>query len=285
MKDNFRATIIKTLIAKSKNDADAQLLSYFSDDLNKALADSPVLSKSPLETSSTIEAFFDKIHPSWFESFLNTLPTNDAKLFISVLPEKFQNDLKNQFQLTDIANISTTSKEFLLMTLYDAIRGKDFVYDMHALPEHPLNPLVFFNSEQLHQYIKILGLYDLAVELKTIVQKQLLVEIQNAFSQEERQILKDFAKEKQHVTFKPLGLSTFTGDIEELLIVLYQRGINRLAKGLFDASPSLIWHIKHRINKQHSKAFIALKTEIKDKKIHHVLINQLLGCIELVKGL
>lgn len=275
---NLKAAYLKTILAEKQS---SDLLQFFPDSLQQEIAQAPLLTSPILGKSFEAYRLLQTIHPSWFYELFDHSTQQDAQLFLSVLSQDQQEALKEHFNIKQVPHIPHKAQDFFATKLSLYLTKNKPILSPLFLPEHPLLPLLEFTSNKLHHYIKILGFFDLAIELKTIVQSSLVREISQLFSQDEIKLIHIFSKRKDLIKFTSIKLNHYKGNINQLFEVLFQRGLNRLAKGLYHAPQSFIWHIEHRLEKKHAKAIEVFKQEIKDQKISELLLKQLVEAIEL----
>lgn len=194
------------------------------------------------------EALLSNIHYSWISEALATLPEEKRPLYIAALPHAQQVQVKKHLNLDrEITPLrgplkSYVSKEFLVLMLEE---------DHVPLPYQPkttLDILTTFPKNKMINLIDFLGLYDLAEEIKKIVDTKLLKNINLALSDKQKEFLKSILHQKDKIQFTPFKLNDWTGDSRELELRLHKRGLIRFAKALSGQHPSFVWAITHALD-------------------------------------
>jgi hypothetical protein len=147
---------------------------------------------------------------------------------------------------------------------------------VQALPKSTLNALLALSSKQLRLLVEFLGLHDLSVEIKQIIDNTKLKKIHTVLSKEKQFFLKGLTHKKEQVVFKRMELSRWNGEMDRLLALLFQRGMNRLAKALYPEHPDLIWHIAHRMDIQEAQLLFSLHKSLEHPNAYAFLSKQVL---------
>lgn len=223
-----------------------------------------------------------KIHYSWLAPFLRSLPENEIKLFLSPLTSEQIKGLKQSLLLSNtIPAPSPLGREFLQKTLFETIATEDLL-PISLLPQDPLNGLLELTSEELNSLIDLLSMHDLSIEIRHIIETSKLKEIYGLLSKAQTTFLKTLLHKREPVSFKKMGLLSWKGDRDALLSMLLQRGINRIAKALYEKNPSLLWHIAHRLDADKGQLMIKLCTALDHPRASLLLSDQV---VELVNAL
>ncbi len=217
-------------------------------------------------------------HYTWFTPFFRTLVENQIKLFLSALPnetaEKLQETLLIQGKLPEI---SPLAKSFLQNKLKKILLAdKPDLLPIEALPESPLNVLLNIQIKELRLLIEFLGLHDLAIEIKQIIDTVKLKKIQSILSKEKAFFLQLLSHKKESVVFKKMQLSNWDGETDLLIKLLQKRGMNRLAKALFPEDPNLVWYIQHQLSNEESLLFSSLHKKLEQPKAYSLLADQII---------
>ncbi|NDE82989.1 MAG: hypothetical protein EB051_05195, partial [Chlamydiia bacterium] len=108
---------------------------------------------------------------TWFTSFLRTLPEIDVGLFLSSLPQSVCKPIQSALLYSnDLIPLRDCGKNYLQDTLIDVLfQGSEHIIPLDLLPHSPLNSLLELSHEKIQQLIEYLGIHDLAVEMKQII--------------------------------------------------------------------------------------------------------------------
>jgi hypothetical protein len=206
----------------------ASLTSFLPETLQSALKESSV-SQHILPISLTIEKLARRIHISHFIDFLALVSPSEKSFYIAAFPEY------KQLQFSKEATIfrHLTSKKFsdaVLHTLFEkALIG--FPPPTYY-PFHPLIEILGDTGVALETLIHYLGLFDIAIEVKTLLSKKTLKELQQAFSPQEVTFLNTLSATSAKSIF-PIYLERYNGDKDQLKEFILERGIYRFVQGIY----------------------------------------------------
>ena len=206
--------------------------------------------------------------------------------FASQLPRsvKKRSELKKILLFSNhFPALTIQAKSFLQEHLYSKIKEEEDLLPMECLPDHPLNFLLDLESEQILHLINLLGLYDVAFDLRHIIETAKIKQIYAALTQKEREFLQSLMQQKEPIAFKRMGLDKWDGSVSNLKSLINQRGLNRLAKALYGQEESLIWYISHKLDTGHAASLQKLCTDLKHPQGIAVLIREISDLIILVK--
>ncbi|MCB1107881.1 MAG: hypothetical protein KDK76_07285 [Chlamydiia bacterium] len=241
--------------------------------------------KDPFAHPYTLDDRLERIHYSWLITFLEPFAENDKSIILSALTQTQASKLKKHFKISDLSPpLKGIGRDYLISAMYEWLISdqKEFL-PFEFLPDHPLNVLLDLTKRELQSLVDYLGLHDLALELKHVIQSHQIKKIQQVLSKGERDYLKSLLKTKEPFTFARLNLDGWNGDGEKLKAILHHRGFNRLAKGLFGCHPSLLWHISHRLDTGRTKILRKFFTDINNDEAHKALTKQILELIPTIK--
>jgi len=231
------------------------------------------------------DSILNLVHDSWISPFLRTLSKSDLLLFLSALPEKKADNLRKELLFTpSLIQVSTQAKSFLIRTMAKAlISSFPHLLPIEALPSSQLNQLLELSLKDLYTLIDLLGLHDLSIEIKQIIDTTRLKQIHAILSQKQKAYLQHLTHQRERVLFKRLELHNWNGKPEPLLQLLRQRGLNRLAKALYPESPSLIWYLCHRMPSEEASLFSSLHNPLEHTKAHQFLARQVLDGLSFLQ--
>jgi hypothetical protein len=254
-----------------------ELLSFLDVDTQEVFAEIHAL---PFNPSKGLESYHERlshIHPSWFVSLIKEYSDADKYSLVAALPPQMQPLLLEHFHLsrTD-QTITEFAKDFICERLYLALTHdtKDLL-PKEALPLDPLNVLLNISRSQLLEVIDLLSLHDLNSELKSLISAQKLKKLYQLLTLSQKNYLAQIQKKNELLSFKPLGLCYWDGETDLLKKALHQRGLNRLAKALFNSCNSLQWYICHKLDISRATSVQTLMKDMKNKAAHAHLIDQI----------
>lgn len=261
------------------------LLKHLSESQDQALSPPHALEGNPLMGIPPLEEELARVHYSWLAPFLRSLPESDIKIFLGCLTDKQQNGLKAALLFSNhIAAISEIGKLFLKRQLFSSLVAQEDLLPISCLPRRPINALLQMNCEELLAVIDLLSMHDLSVEIRQIIDTSKLKKIYGLLSQAQTNFLKTLLYRKEPVIFKKLELTKWDGRAETLLSTLEQRGINRLAKALYNEEPSLAWYIAHRLDADRGSLLMKLCTPLDHPRAALLLSEQITDLIQSIKN-
>lgn len=263
-----------------------KLLDHLPAEKRDALGALPTPSEDPTQGLSTPSDLLGQIHFSWFTPYLRSLTENDIRLFVSCLPDEQSRSLKKALLLTSaLVPLSAMGKTFLQQTLFKKLLDdQPSPLPPECIPHTPLYPLLSLSFSQLLRLIDLLGLHDLAVEIRQIIDTTKIKKIYSILNEEQQSYLKTLTQSKEAVTFKRIAIQKWDGDAEQLKSILHQRGINRFAKALYAADDSLAWYLSHRLDQERGAALLKLRTPLEHPKASSALANQVVDAINTIKN-
>ncbi len=273
--------ILNAFLKECPTEERQRLMNCLAPSERQAIASSPKTFGSPLKSQENPEKLLAWIHSSWITPFLRTLSEKEIGLFLAALsPEKIAAVGKDLLFTGKIPSLSPLGKMFLQATLARYLTAEvDDLLPIECLPESPLNDLIALPTEVLVGFLDLLGLHDLSVEMKQIIDKQKLAKIEDALSSDQLQYLKILLQSHEPVAFTQMGLHNWNGDKERLKLLIRQRGANRLAKALYGQNPSLSWYVLHRLDVEKALIVRKLSAPIDNPRAGQLLIQQVVELI------
>lgn len=189
-----------------------------------------------------------KIHYSWVAPSVQQFSKGMQVLIISALPKGSSSSLSKILKVTpSVKPPSIPVRLFLINLLCSKLKIEEVLPPAY-LPQTSLSTLANFKKSQLIELIDFLGLYDLAEEIRQIVDKKSLKNIYGCLSIKKQHFLRICLHQKEKLTTTRIGLERWQGDCKQLERILHRRGIVRLGYALSGQHPDLLWHIVHRLD-------------------------------------
>lgn len=209
----------------------------------------------PFAQEVTVDGFdngnmLEKVHWSWFLPTLKTYPESERKLFLSSLSSFAAKNLAKALKISTYnEEMTEVARAFLRQILLQSLIGpEDRLLPMDYLPPSPLTPLLLLSKKDLIKLIDSLSIYDLAAELRQIVETKILKKIYSFLSEEERKLLKSVSAQKEQFTLTRMGLDRWDGTEESFRTLLHRRGLTRLGAALSGQDPDFNWYICHQLD-------------------------------------
>ena len=237
--------MLKALIERSPHGE--ELLQYFNEAERTALEP---IQKEERGAWSFLRPFewIELIHFSWYLYVLEEVPFDIQNLFLSLLSK---NKIKSMQKY--VPQISPTPIPSLFMRIFVAnyLKKKmqpSGIKEIDFLPRYALNVLLKLSKFELEQLANFLGVYDLAADLKQIVDTSLLKKVYDVLDRTQMKLLQYFSRQPIRVGLPKMGLQSWDGTQKQLGSLLHQRGLHRIGMAISDADPSFKWHLLHHLD-------------------------------------
>lgn len=220
------------------------------------------------------------IHYTWLIPLLQNLDPEEQRLFLLVLPTELSTTIASHLSCDPPKfTLSAIMKEFAQGYLMkELLQGINYL-SLELLPDHPLNRLLQVSSKDLNELIFTVGLHDLAIDMKKLIQASTLKHLSEALSPQEYMYLRKLQKKAENIQLSSPNIDKWNGETNTLRQLIFLCGVNRVAKALYPCHYMLLWNISHRLNKTVHSSLYALYTDIKNKRIKEKLIRDILELI------
>jgi hypothetical protein len=186
------------------------------------------------------------MHYSWLKPLIDQFPSNLHPLFLGALTPVQSLYLQKKMEIKS-TSLSEPVKNFILHQVYALLKDPQPL-PIEYLPETELSPLAKWSKKDLVMLIDFLGLYDLAPEIRSIVNKRYLENIYSCLSSKQLYYLKICLYQKDKLVIPKLGINPAEKNCERLKSLLHQRGLIRLGKALCGQHPDLMWYVTHTLD-------------------------------------
>ncbi len=276
--NNATATL-QILLAQSK--FKNALWSFLPSSLSR---DEKNFEKIPIRTLSFNMMWLMVMHYSWFIPILKKYSLEMQNAILSLLPIHLSRKISAILSETSISpsKLSNFAAFFLLSDLERKLRPRTLL-DEAFLPSSSLNVLLYLPSSQIKALIDILGLYDLANEIKTIVDKNLILKIENMLSQKQLLFLNHCIKNPlKYVSTTHQELKEWNGTKKIFQYIMHRKGLSLLARSIANENTSFIWYLLRRMDTGRASY---IEKDLKKENIKEnstYFKNQLIYCIKVL---
>lgn len=279
--------ICKTWIEKQKKESKMALFGLLPSTDKETILRLPPPSHDLSLGCNLAQEVLEEIHDSWLLPFLRHFSEKEVCLFLSSLPSPMAQALKNTLKCSrPLVPLTQILQKFFRQKMSQyLLSSHPDVLPIKALPDSPLLVLTTLNPQELHLLIEFLGLHDLSVEIKQIIDNTKLKKIHTVLSKEKQFFLKGLTHKKEHVIFRRMELSRWNGEMEQLLSLLFQRGMNRFAKALYPEHTDLVWHLAHRLDTQEAQLLYSLHKPLENPNAYRFLSKQILEALSFLQTL
>ena len=215
-----------------------------------------LLSVQPVD-SNEVDAFFtaknkwiQDIHYSWFREPLEKAPASFQKVILTALPVNVATALDTSAKR--IGQYPETVRQLVLEVFFRYFSscepGADVVLPKALLPKSDLGPLLTLSKQELVDIITLLAMFDLADEIRHVVDRKLLQMIVGRLPQKMQRFLRSCMSQKAKLALAPMHIEKIYKDERQFDKKLHHRGLQRLAIALSGQSVDFIWHFLHTLD-------------------------------------
>lgn len=223
------------------------------------------------------ESLIEKIHYSWLLDTFNKIPKSLHASILASMPDVQYKALSQALNIPEKKlNLSPIAKRFLINMLYAQFEKKE-ILPLEFLPENPLLFLCSLKKQQLVTLIDYLGIYDLAEEIRHIVEKNLLKDIYSCIPLKKQHFLKNCLNQKEKLVTPRLDLDNWDRDSQKLEKILHKRGMIRLSHALSGLHPDFIWHLIHLLDSGRGRIIASHYKEEEIPSVSQALIAQVIN--------
>jgi hypothetical protein len=242
--------VLKAYLNRCSPDVRDSLLRFLPESERLYLAELPNSQEESLSEENIALSSVEKIHWSWFLPTLKAFSANEQRLFLSSLDPHAAEQMKTSLSLTgQPEEVTETGRAFLRQQLLQSLLSpEERILPVEYLPASPMNRLLSLSKKELIRLIDSLALYDLAYEMRQIVETKILKKLYSLLSEEQKNILKQITIYKEVDALPKLGIKGWEGTEESLRTLLHRRGLTRLGIALSGQDPDLIWMICHQLD-------------------------------------
>lgn len=224
-----------------------------------------------------------RVHYSWLPQVLEQFSKPMIPLFIAALPEDQAASLRRIYTASQDPIILTKPSKLYLQDLICKHLYPKEILPIIMLPKSPFNFLIDSNKKDIMELIDFLGLYDLAEEIRHIVDQKQLKTIYMCLTSRKQQFLRQCLYQKDKLVAPKLGLNKWSGECDQLEKILHKRGLFRLGKALCGQHKDLVWYFTHVMDTGRSTILQQFYSEKSIPGITPILVQQVLNVMNLIK--
>ena len=191
------------------------------------------------------------VHWSWYLPTLKSYAPEEQSLFLSALEPSAATYLAHEISSTYTPGeeLSGLGRGYLRQVLLTSLLGMhDRLIPKELLPPSSLNRLLQLTKKQLILLINLLSMYDLAAEMRQIVETKILKKVSQCLTETERKFLKQVSLKPEPYPLSRMGLEHWDGNRKTLRNTLHRRGIARLGLALSGQDAALVWYLCHQLD-------------------------------------
>lgn len=275
--------VLKMMLNALSEEERAHLTQFLAKDQRERLETLPLCAENGLGEFS-----LDQVHWSWFIPTLKCYPAKDRVWFLAALDKPISKQLSQSLKISATKEApSQLGKEFLRQVLTQSLfSAEDQLLPMECLPSSTLNRLLTLSKSDLMHFVDFLSLYDLAIEMKQIVETKTLKKVSQALSEAQKKFIKGIVSHRDPFPTPRLGLDRWDGEEKSLHLLLHRRGLMRLGKGLAGQNRDLVWYLAHQFDIGRGHLLLKLSEEEVAPSVSEVIhrqIEEILANPEILK--
>lgn len=230
----------------------------------------------------------EKIHYSWLLPIFLKIPPFFHRSFLYLLTDPGAGKLAHLLRIppNHVKGVQQPPQGILRMLahrLWGQLDEGKGILPLEFLPSSPLTTLLDSDASELALLIDYLGLYDLAEEIKQIIDTKKIKQIYTFFDEQKCQFLRQCLRQQEKMTSSRLNIAQWDGGEASLNKMLFNRGVLRLGRALSGQHPHLIWHICHRMDVGRGSAVQKAVQSEASKTTTPLLIQQLLNTLNFLR--
>ena len=219
-----------------------------------------------------------RMHYSWIQPILESFPEPLQSAVLATLTAEQIAGLKK----TSPIPISDVAKAFIIDQLSQHLNIKEHV-PIEYLPKTEFSSLAHLTKRQLVNFLDFLGLYDLASEVRHIVNRNYLKNIYTCLTPKQFYYLKVCLNQKEQIVSPKLGIDPAKLDCQKLKQIIHRRGLVRFGKALCGQHPDLIWHIAHILDMGRGNILLKEYQPKEVPKVTKILKQQVVNLMNFLK--
>lgn len=273
-------TMLRVLINHYNPNAVNDLLKFLpQDELHQVETTQNIRSADLMPILQQPQRSLAKIHYSWVQPLLTKFPETLRPTVVAALTAEQISGLG----ISSPALISDFARSFILNKLYHQLKiGEHF--PIEYLPETELSPLTYWTKQEVVNLIDFLGLYDLASEVRHIVNRNYLKNIYTCLTPKQLHYLKVCLHQKEQLVSPKLGIDHTKQDCAKLRQLIHRRGLLRLGKALCGQHSDLVWHIAHTLDMGRGKILLREYQPKTSTKVTPILKQQVMNLMNFLKS-
>ena len=143
--------------------------------------------------------------------------------------------------------------------------------------------LVNLQKREIVDLIDFLGLYDLAEEVRRIVDTKRLQQIYETLTQKKHDFMRKCMQTREKLVTSKMNLDHWDGNHDKLNKILHHRGMVRLGYALSGAHPDLIWYVTHTLDTGRGQKLMEFINEKSVSGVTDSVTKQVLNVIQFFK--
>lgn len=279
-----QAVMLRVCLNKFHPNSTEDILKNIPIENSKLALSEKIVSQNLQEAFPDPHRFIERLHYSWLVSSLKKVPPSLLPFVISSFPQKTVDILKEHIPaLPSPQPLSPPMKTFFLNKFLVPFFDEHHL-PLEYIPETPLSPLKSWTKKDLENLMDILGLYDLAPEVRQIVDKLRIKRLYQSLTKSQQQYLRQVLHHQDKVVVPRMGLDQLSRDASKLKNEIHRRGLIRFSKALSGQHPDFVWHLCHLLDTGRSAILLKNMSKEEIPGVTSIMIFQLMNAINFLKN-
>jgi len=271
--------MLRVLINRYNPKAADKLLNFLPQDQQEAISQVDIRSDDLRPILQHPQNSLFHIHYSWIKPLIDEFPDRLQANVMAALTAEQIAGLKGNLAIS----ITNLAKSFIINKLCYQLKIDEHI-PLEYLAENEFTPLLKWNKQQIVDLIDFLGLYDLASEVRHIVNRDHLKNIYTCLTPKQFYYLKVCMHQKEQITSPKLGIDPSKQDCPKLKQALHRRGLSRLGKALCGQHADFVWYLSHILDMGRGNIILKEYQPQALPKITAVLKQQVLNLMNFLKS-
>lgn len=237
--------ILRTLFNRYSPKDQKTLLNFFNGADQQGINSQTVQSYEIAPLLFQYQRTLERMHYSWIKPILKQMPDYLIPFYISALPSSQATGLKSA-QFPNI-HMPQCIKIFFQRQIYCHLQIEN-ILPLEFLPATDFANLLQMQKKDLVMVADFLGLYDLAAEVRRIVNTTYLKNIYTCLSPKQFYYLKSCMHQKEKLVSPSLGIDLAVPNCQQLKQLIHKRGLIRLSKALCGQHKDFVWYLAHTLD-------------------------------------
>lgn len=271
--------MLRVLINRYNSKAGNSLLKFLPQDQQTAISNVDIRSDDLRPILQHPQNSLARIHYSWIKPLIEKFPDRMQTAIMAALTAEQIAGMKANVHIP----ISNLAKSFIVEKLCGQLKINEHI-PLEYLAENEFSPLLKWTKQQLVDLIDFLGLYDLASEVRHIVNRDYLKNIYTCLTPKQFYYLKVCLHQKEQITSPKLGIDPSKQDCPKLKQAIHRRGLSRLGKALCGQHADFIWYIAHILDMGRGNILLKEYRPQALPKVTPILKQQVLNLMNFLKS-
>lgn len=276
------AQFLRVLLNREHNGAVENTLKMLPEEEAQAVLSQNIRSDNLQPFLIQPEDLFKQLHYSWLMESIQQFPSHMQPYLVLSLPDEQSVQIRKQLPVEDGLKLSPLVKTYFQNLLAEKIHEQSHI-PLELLPEFPLSSLATLSKNELQEVVDYLGLYDLADEVRRIVDTKGLKNIYAGLGSKQQQFLRHCLHQKEKLVSTRLNIDHWQGDNKELLKIIHKRGLIRLGQSLSGHPKEFVHHLSQTLDTGRGKLLIQFSSNPTPAPVAQILTSQVQSVLNFLK--